>query len=90
MATCGQNVHWPQYKEDQWNLLERWRVKYNAKDKDCDMISEATKDMDETESNRWFCKGKPHHGVFERERSHVDTSEAPFERYAVFPSYLLC
>lgn len=54
------------------------------------MISEATKDMDETESNRWFCKGKPHHGVFERERSHVDTSEAPFERYAVFPSYLLC
>ena len=55
----------------------------SAADKECAMISEATKGMNEINANYWFCVDV-RHTVFDRERLFVQTTDVPQDMYAVF------
>jgi hypothetical protein len=83
MAMGEIGIQWPDatIKKYPRNVLHNFFRIFTGIDKDFEMIKNATANMTEWQSNYWFCAGKVHHSVFQRERNHIDMPTFPLNSY---------
>jgi hypothetical protein len=71
MNLCADGIRAPEKKDkkgDSW-VINQWRV-HTEQDQDCGLVINGTTDMSEFNANRWFCKNRGKHTIFQRQQDH--------------------
>ncbi|KAE8445376.1 hypothetical protein EG329_013498 [Mollisiaceae sp. DMI_Dod_QoI] len=78
---CANAVRLPEWSDrhgDSW-IINQWRPQIGI-DQDCELMLNATRDMDEFHANEWFCGKGATHTVFQRQRDHHTLPQTLWEK----------